>query len=85
MPALLSLICRLFAREFETQYALIRERINRSFLPYKEGDLCLYRSDLVETHATPKSGISSKPEQIVSQLLQHISTIQKNIQKKKLQ
>lgn len=65
IPALITLICRLFAREFETLYALIKEKINRNFSKWKEGDLCLYRMDLVDTLASPTSGVSSKPEQIV--------------------
>lgn len=49
MPPLLTLICRLFSREFQQQYATIREKINTHFRRWMDHDLCLYRPDLVES------------------------------------
>ena len=66
LPAILALVCKLFTREFNKQYASIREKINTFFRKWMEKELCTYRPDLTEGfNDFTSSGICSKPAIII--------------------
>jgi len=50
MPYLLNFLFKLFSREFEIQYAQIRQLINSRLKKWLERDLCIYRPDIYETN-----------------------------------
>lgn len=77
LPIILKLVCRLFSKEFEIQYAHIRQRISSSFVGLKEGDLCIYRPELALD--SRRQTVSSKPAHIVEQLVAYVGTIEKNL------